>query len=160
MADEKLIKKMQQLAQLDIDATFAYDQALKNIDDVSIHERIAEFRDDHLKHISDLNRLIAQYGGEPAERTKDFKGYLIEGFTSLRSITGVLGALRAMHTNEVITNKNYKQAVEDNADTPAHVQQVISANYLDEQRHITYIDNTITRLKNASTKTQQHGISP
>lgn len=147
MDTKKLVKKLSNLAQLDIDAVHAYEEALKNIDKSEIHKKISDFRDDHLRHINNLNDLIVKFGGIPPERTKDFKGYLIQGFTSLRSVTGTVGALNAMETNEVLTNKTYKNALEDEENMPLEVRSIIEENYLDEQRHLDYIRMTIKSLE-------------
>jgi uncharacterized protein (TIGR02284 family) len=139
MKNEDLVKILYHLAQLDIDAVHAYNQALENITDEAIHKNITNFRNDHIRHIDDLSKQIHQHNGEPPIRTKDFKGYLIEGFTSLRSITGTEGALKAMEFNEVLTNKTYKEALEENNDLPIEIRALIQRNYADEKRHLEYI---------------------
>jgi hypothetical protein len=48
---------------------------------------------DHQQHIENLSRILRLNGEEAPEQTKDFKGFLIGGFTSLRSVTGDEGAL-------------------------------------------------------------------
>lgn len=142
MESKQLIDKLCNLAQLDIDAVHAYDEALQHIDNQNIYESIKEFRDDHIRHINDLSEVITSFGGTPPERTKDFKGYLIQGFTSLRSITGTIGALKAMETNEVLTNKTYANALESN-EMPKEVRTLVEKNYEDEKRHLNYIRTTL-----------------
>lgn len=146
MDNQKIVKLLADLAQLDIDASYAYEQALKNIDQQDIYRDIDMFRNDHLRHIDELNALIEKYDGEPVEKSQDFKGYLIEGFTSLRSMTGTEGALKAMESNEVLTNKNYKSALDQANNVPNEVKDLLNANYGDEQRHLDYIRNTLKRL--------------
>jgi hypothetical protein len=57
---------------------------------------MVSIRDDHKRHIELLASEIPTLGGTPPDYSPDFKGYLISGFTSLRSITGTEGALKAM----------------------------------------------------------------
>jgi rubrerythrin len=148
MANEKIVKKLTDLTQLDIDAAHAYDQALKHIDNKEHYNNIARFRDDHIDHINDLSAMIRQYGGTPPEVTKDFKGYLIEGMTAIRSLTGITGALKAMETNEVLTNKTYNAALSDEeANWPNDVLQLLRKNYADEIRHLEYIRQAINILE-------------
>src|SRR5579883_73844 len=145
-SNETVINVLKDLTQLDIDAVFAYEQALENIHDQTIYNDIESFRKDHLRHIDDLSEMIRNYGGTPPERTRDFKGFIIEGFTALRSATGTRGALSAMETNEKTTNKNYKNALEENPNLPTDVIALLQKNYGDEQRHLSYIQVTLQKL--------------
>lgn len=144
---DQTIKIMTDLAQLDIDAVHAYEKALEQIDDDIIYRQIASFRNDHLQHIDDLSRLISQYGGKPPERTLDFKGYFIEGFTAVRSLTGTKGALSAMEGNEKTTNKKYEEALSAHPNLPSDVRALLEKNYSDEKRHLAYIKQTLATWK-------------
>jgi len=141
MEKNEAVKRLNDLIKLDIDASHAYDQAIKEIDVTAVKDRITSFRDDHLRHVQDLSRLVRDMGGQPAEHTRDFKGYLIEGFTALRSKTGTAGALKAMKTNEQLTNKKYGDARSAGFDQTA--MSVIEKNYDDEKRHLQYIEEAI-----------------
>src|SRR4051812_18601845 len=99
--DEKAIaQKLISLAQLDIDTSHAYLQAIEQIDIPLVREQLTNFLIDHERHILDLAPLIIQMDGEPPQYKKDLKGYVIEGMTALRSLTGTAGALKAMRMNE------------------------------------------------------------
>lgn len=139
---EKIIKRLSDLMQLDIDAVEAYEQALKNIETTMIHSQIASFQNDHKQHINDLSRLITKLGGEPPERTKDFKGFFIKGMTALRSAMGEQSALKAMYANEELTNKTYSKALEE-GELSVEARLLVEKNYADEQRHLAYIHSVI-----------------
>ncbi len=145
MKNKDIVKKLTDLTQLDIDAVHAYKQALDNITDDEIYRNISSFREDHIRHVEQLSILIRTYGEEPPEFTKDFKGYFIEGFTSLRSLTGTKGALKAMETNEILTNNTYKKALEEDGeeDLPTEVVELLRRNYDDEKRHLDYIKTVL-----------------
>jgi uncharacterized protein (TIGR02284 family) len=145
--ENNILEKLSALTQLDIDAVFAYQEALKNIDQQDIYDRISEFCEDHARHIEDLSIIISNLGGTPPKSTKDFKGYLIQGMTSLRGITGIEGTLKAMRANEEMTNKKYKEALEENDNLPIDIRRVIEANYSDEKRHLEYIKYTLNELE-------------
>src|SRR5690348_5866746 len=129
MNNQDQAKKLCKLAQLDIDAVNAYEQALKIIDDIAIHAKISQFRDDHLRHINDLSMAIRDLGGEAPERTLDFKGFIITGFTAIRSATGTEGALKAMQGNEKLTNSTYAEAL--SWDLSPEIHGLIQKNYAD-----------------------------
>ena len=134
-------EEINSLIQLDIDAVEAYKQALRNIDFPSIYSSLEGFRQDHEEHIRALSAEIHQLGGKPIERSQDFKGYLIEGFTAIRSVTGVEGALKAMLGNEKLTTQTYEKALD--ADVPVSTKNIIRKNYEDEERHLKYIENAL-----------------
>lgn len=141
MENKALIKNLSNLAQLDIDAIRAYSQALDNIKHTTIHNQISSFKADHERHVTELNAAIRQLGGEPPSFSPDLKGFFIEGFTAIRSMTGTAGALKAMRTNETLTNHVYAKARGE--DLPEHIRTLIERNYADEQRHLAYIEQAI-----------------
>lgn len=144
MDKKKTIDTLKDLAQLDIDAVEAYKQALDKIEDKEIHQQISSFKKDHEKHITALNQKITELGGEKVEKSQDLKGYLIEGFTALRSITGTEGALKAMRGNEKMTNEKYREAFE--MDFDENVRELIRKHYSDEVRHLEYILATLKQM--------------
>lgn len=138
---QDLAKKLYKLAQLDIDAVNAYEQALKNIEHAGIHTQISTFRDDHVRHINELSVVIRTLGSEPPERTLDIKGVLIAGFTVIRSAMGTEGALKAMQGNEKLTNSTYADAL--SWDLTPEIRTLLEKNYADEKRHLEYINNVL-----------------
>jgi uncharacterized protein (TIGR02284 family) len=144
MNDKEIANTLHSLVQLDIDAVHAYKEAIEKIDDVTIREQLTTYQQDHERHISDLSAEIRALGETPPEFSLDFKGYFIQGFTSLRSVTGTDGALKAMQTNEKMTNKEYREA--STKVFPVRIQDIISKAYEDEKRHLDFIDMKIQRL--------------
>jgi rubrerythrin len=143
----EITKVLNDLLQLDIDAVNAYDLALKHIDDRNVYKTIRGFRQDHLQHMSDLTKFIKKYDGIPIEYSPDLKGYLIEGITILRSVTDTKGALNAMESNEKITTKNYNGALQENLEFPNDIKDLLLKNFMDENRHLEYITNTLKNWK-------------
>ena len=141
MNQTEMAKNLKSLVQLDIDAIHAYTQAIEKIDIQSVKTRLNEFKNDHQRHVESLTPFVQRFGGEAPKFSLDFKGYLIEGFTALRSITGTEGALKAMRTNEMLTNKNYDKALA--WDLPKDVRQIVERNREDERRHLQYIEQCI-----------------
>lgn len=141
MDDKEIAKKLSSLVQLDIDAVYAYKEAIEKIDEPQVREHLTMYRQDHERHISELSVEIRRFGETPPEFSLDFKGYLIKGFTSLRSATGTKGALKAMHTNEKLTNKEYEAA--KYWDLPPDLKQMIALAREDERRHLEYIERAL-----------------
>jgi len=133
------------LWQLDIDAVHAYAQAIERVELVEIRDRLMEFRADHERHIRDLEICISQLGGTVGPRERDFKGFMIEGFTALRSMAGTTGALKAMQSNEEATNRHYHEAL--SRDLPETARGVVARNYEDERRHLAYVTRLLDEGK-------------
>lgn len=138
---KETVKKLNSLVQLDIDAIHAYDQAISKIDVSSLREDLIKFKADHQRHVRELSGLVRKNGGEPPEYSADFKGFLIQGFTALRSITGTEGALKAMKTNETLTTHTYDSAL--SWDLPEEAKEVVRRNCEDEHRHLRHIEQCI-----------------
>jgi rubrerythrin len=141
MDRKELLDQLQSLIKLDIDAIHAYDQALKHIDQPLFRDKLAAFQVDHRRHVDTLSATMRELGETPPAFTPDFKGFFIEGFTALRSMTGTKGALEAMETNERLTTSRYEKA--SGLDFPSDVAIIIRDNLADEQRHLAFIREAI-----------------
>jgi uncharacterized protein (TIGR02284 family) len=144
MTDNDFIQTLSNLVQLDIDAVHAYSQALKEIDDPIIKDRLRKFQDDHHDHISGLSEHIEKLGGQAPSRSQDFKGYVIEAFAAIRSFTGQKGALKALKSTEEITNRYYGEVVSSSAS--ADTKEMLRAYFSDEKVHLEYITSNLKAL--------------
>jgi hypothetical protein len=143
METQDILKMLGSLAQLDADAYHAYGQAIEKVDISIVRDELTRYQQDHLLHFQELSRRISDMGGSPPEFSKDFKGYLISGFTSLRSVTGTKGALEAMQTNEKLTNKNYGEASSETG-LPRDLHDLLVRFYGDEQDHLNHIERALS----------------
>ncbi len=144
MESKQIIDGLNSLIQLDIDATRAYSQAIDEIDIKLIRDAFEEFRNDHEKHIDNLSLFVKRLGEKPPEKSPDLKGFLIAGFTMVRSQTGTQGALNAMETNEKLTNRKYSEACFRGF--PDDILAQLRANYDDEQKHLEFIQKQLKIL--------------
>jgi uncharacterized protein (TIGR02284 family) len=142
--DNAAVEAMNELIQLDYDAVQAYKQAIEKIDDTIARLDLESFQADHERHIVDLSQAVRLLGGEPERAGRDLKGILLEGLTALRSVTGTMGALKAMRMNEKLTNRSYERALE--AKLPPAARDVVLRNREDERRHLAAIEQHIERL--------------
>jgi uncharacterized protein (TIGR02284 family) len=144
MNDKNLIAALSNLVQLDIDAVHAYNQAIKEIDDPIMRDRLLKFQEDHRNHVSVLSKQITDLGGQPPEQSKDFKGYVIEAFAVIRSFTGMKGALNAVKLAEEITNRYYGEVVSWEA--PSEVKEVLRKYFSEEKIHLDYIQSNLQAM--------------
>ncbi|MBD3317283.1 MAG: PA2169 family four-helix-bundle protein [Chitinivibrionales bacterium] len=153
MNTKEVADKLNSLIQLDIDAVNAYDQAIARIKEPDIRGQLENYRDDHKAHIASLTEIIEDLGEQPIKPSKDFKGFLIQGFTMIRSMVGTESALQAMESNEKVTNKKYAEAMD--WDLSNEIHEVITMNYQDEKEHLAYIQRQLGHEVNVE---QYHGI--
>lgn len=129
------------IAQLDIDDAHAYELAISNLEDEGVKAKFRGFKADHERHIVEINALIKEFNGTPLEHSRDFKGFLISGYTAVRSMMGTKGALEAMHTNEKMTVKHYEEALQKDLDPIT--RGLLLKNLEDEREHLSYIEEVL-----------------
>ena len=142
MENQEMARRLKSLAQLDMDAVYAYEKAIGQIDAEAIREQLSLFRDDHNRHVRELSDKIRELGETPPDTSRDLKGLLIEGLTVVQSLLGTSGALIAMQNNEILTNARYKEA--GSLDFRPDIRAVIERNYEDEKRHLQYIKDALS----------------
>lgn len=140
---EQLIDRLNSLLMLDHDAVDAYQQAIDSIQNDFCRQKLREFQADHRRHIADLKECIGRYGGVAKDR-RDLKGFFIKGMTAIQAAMGDHMALKAMQTNERLTNSSYEEAVKD-ATIPVDVLDVLRRNRADEARHLAWINDALDR---------------
>jgi len=154
---EKVCGHLNDLSQLDFDATCTYREALSHVTDLDVKVDLDSFLADHERHVMELAAVIRDLGGTPIEVHRDLKGALLEGMTKLRS-RGTLGALRAMRMNEKLTNRSYDRAA--HAYMPPIGQIIVLENLEDERRHLAVIEAHIHRLTGDVIGVQPYVPSP
>ncbi|MCK6526561.1 PA2169 family four-helix-bundle protein [Myxococcota bacterium] len=143
MSNEKICDHLNTLIQVDFDAISAYDAAIERLEgDDEARRALEGFRQDHLRHTQDLGRLVEQCGGQPATRG-DAKSFVTKGMVMLGGLLGNEAVLRAMNTNERVTNEYYERAL--HKDFPENVMDVVRRNREDERRHKSWIEARLER---------------
>ena len=84
--------------------------------------------------------MILKLDGEPKSHP-DFKGPFIQGMTAIRALMGNEQALRAMKSNEELTNRVYAGALM--MALPTDVELLVRRNYQDEVRHLAWISQAL-----------------
>lgn len=126
---------------LERDAIAAYETTIEKLSNSSYKAKIEEFRQDHLRHLDELQDLAARHGANvPAEG--DMKQMLTTGKVKLGAMMGDDGTiLRAMSTNETDTVTAYSNGC-DNSAIPAADRPIFERALEDEQRHKAWMEET------------------
>jgi competence ComEA-like helix-hairpin-helix protein len=135
--DEELVEALASLAELDSEAAAAYEVASETLDDEDMSRKLLEFRDDHLRHVRDLNEVIENAGGSPLDEGRQPDQAFLGRLADTAAALGPKGLLVAMIANEMLTNGTYMSALE--LPCPGEVADLLQRNYADEQRHLRWL---------------------
>lgn len=138
MDKHEVVERLFKLAHLDIDAVGVYDEALVHVEDDDVRRNFEMFKADHSRHVDELSGRIADLGGVPPERKPDLAGRMAEWTTSVRSMRGTHGAVKAIHTAERYHVNRYGEAME--WDLPQDLAMLVEQFHGDELRHLAYVE--------------------
>jgi uncharacterized protein (TIGR02284 family) len=128
---------LRNLISLDFDAADAYQAAIDRLENQSFKQKLAEFKEDHLRHTRELSEIVRGLGEEPPTET-DAKDLLTKGKVVIAGLMGDRAILMAMKTNEDDTNTAYERAVKHGQAT-AESRSICERNLADERRHRQWI---------------------
>lgn len=134
-------KLIEDFIHLERDAIAAYEATIDRLEDPAHKAKVEEFRQDHLRHLDELQALALRHGAEvPMEG--DMKQVLTTGKVKMAGMMGGDGAvLRAMSSNETDTVTAYSNGC-DNPVVPADARPVFERGLADERRHKDWMDRT------------------
>ena len=134
---------LEDLVQLDYDAADAY-QAIDRLENSTYRTRLAEFKRDHLRHITELGDILSGMGRTPPKE-RDMKALLTKGKVVIAGLMGDESILQAMRTNEADTNTTYERAVNFKG-LQANTRDVLERGLEDERRHCGWILETLKQF--------------
>ncbi len=141
LTTEKIIEELNELIRFDFDAIGAYDEAIEHVKEAIVSEPLTRFRADHVRHTAELTAIVRRLGGTPVEKP-GIKGVVRKTLTKIAGLVGTEAVLRAMKSNEEVLNKTYSH--HSMMEFPRDILDVIERNYADEQRHLAWVEQTLT----------------
>lgn len=138
---ENLIEDLvQDLLLLEHDAIAAYESTIARLENPSYKQQISAFRDDHLKHVAELEKMAAMLKIS-APKEGDAKQLLTTGKIALAGLMGDGAILKAMKTNEDDTVTAYERASR-HADAKPESRRFFENFAADERRHREWMERT------------------
>lgn len=137
-ANQKLIRKLNDLIELDFDAIEAYTAAVARLKNPDYRYQLEAFCGDHERHTRNLSVLVRRMGGEPA-KGPDAMRLLTKGKVVIGALVGDYAILLAMRANEEVTNKRYEVALAADGNLDAETRSTLESNLADERRHREWI---------------------
>jgi len=137
-------KLVKDLIYLEHDAIAAYESTIERLDDKTLSAKVAEFHQDHLRHLSTLSEIAAEAGVD-APTKGDMKQMLTTGKIALADMFGDKTILKAMKTNEEDTVTAYERASQ-HADALPETKAFFMKAHQDEVRHRAWFETTAEQL--------------
>lgn len=137
--NERAISVLNNLIQVDIDTYHTYTQAMQALKSQHAIKVLSSFRDEHDQHIKVLSNMVRTRGGIPPEFSRDFKGYMLSGYTAIRAQGGDHSILKAMASNESLCTTYHNDALK--VDLPGDVRNIIQKHIREEEKHLAAIRN-------------------
>jgi uncharacterized protein (TIGR02284 family) len=135
---------LKDLISLDFDAVEAYQASIDRLENKHFREKLAEFKQDHIRHTKMLSNLARNMGIKPPVGP-DMKAALAKGKVVIADIFGDKAILIAMKTNEDDTNTAYERATK-HKDLSVEAREIVEAGLADERRHRAWIEDTISKI--------------
>lgn len=130
---------------LEHDAIAAYDAVIERLEKPELKAKIAEFKGDHERHMTEL-RDMANRNGADIPGAGDMKQMLTTGKVAFAEMVGDDGSiLMAMASNENDTVGAYENA-KDNDCVPAGERAVFTRAYEDELRHKEWMEASARKV--------------
>lgn len=125
------------LARLDLEAAMAYDAGAEGTRDGDLRDHLRGFRNDHLRHVREINGLLRQYGVEAVEENSGPSEFLLRTLAQLNEPLGPAMLVHALIVNEQLTNGSYAAALSYEWEDPA--VDVLERAQQDERRHLEWL---------------------
>jgi len=138
---EETVKELQKLTQYEIDESFLIGQCIDNIKDQALKARLLTIKTECENNIKELSDLVKQFGGEPPEYSKDFKGYFMNGYAAMRGAFTDQGVLKALHTNFKLILKPFESSI--NSSFPTETKETLKKIYENKKKIIKDIETQL-----------------
>lgn len=154
---ETVLQGLNDLLQLDHDAVGAYDVALEAVEDGDHALRIEAFRQDHERHIRDLNDVILALGGVPANEPHA-TAPLRQTLQEMAASGSDEALLTTWHRSEDRFATTYTDYARKAVFWPAAAKRVIDQNALDEEKHLRWVEGVLGVASGSSERKTEGGM--
>jgi hypothetical protein len=142
--DTALVAELNDLLRLNHDALHAYGVAIRSLRSDEYRATVERFRAGHERNVSELSRLVREYGGVPAELPHLPTGAFKLAVQAIGAAGGDRAILLAFKANERQGRDKYRAATR--RPYPPEVIAVLSRHAADEVRHYAWALTTLDDL--------------
>ncbi|MDB6096309.1 MAG: hypothetical protein JWM09_587 [Francisellaceae bacterium] len=125
-------KELIHLAQWEIDNAYILSHASLNLENEQLRDKILAIRQDCEQNIHQLRELIHKAGREAPPYSRDFKGFFMQGYTTMRGLLSDKGLLAALHTNMQLSTNAFGNACK--LHLPEEIKEIVKRIYENKQK--------------------------
>lgn len=141
----KVLEGLNDLLRLEYDLIGAYRIAVEKLENLEWADEISGFLGDHERHVRELEEVILELGGIPADEPRE-AGPFTSALRNLRALSGDRGVLVAFRANELQSRVNYDRFVSTASGWPRDVKEVVDRSARDEDRHYQWATEVLEHL--------------
>lgn len=142
---DKFVDALISLAELDIAAAKAYEEAITHLKSQDYKQALQKFKEDHERHVRELSDLLRELGEKPPA-SGGVKELFTQGKVVFANLLSDEAILRAMNSNEDDTNTAYERMSSHKGKTDK-AEAILKQGLEDERKHRTWIETTLARYK-------------
>lgn len=132
------------LLQADINTAEIYKNVLENIqNDENIYYELNSIRNDHLRHIANLTKLIPSFHAKRIETKGDVWSDYVKLLGNIMSVDSFLNTLLSCEKKLYQLHRNLENI---NSNLDKSLKQILFDNFEDEKSHIKYIEEQLSKL--------------
>lgn len=135
---ENTAKVLQEIAQAEIDAAFLIRQAMENVNNSVLREKLRHYEQQCEEHIKTLGGLVQAHGREAPSHSRDFKGFFMQGYAAMRGLVSDQGVMTALHTNLQKILKIYESHL-NSIHFPEDVKSKVKQIYDEDKKLLEYV---------------------
>ena len=132
------------LSRLDLEAAAAYDVVAEVVESPEVRETLLRFKDEHVRHGADLQRLLHSRGGTEAAQSGRNFGSLLRAAVEIARPLGVEFAIVTLIANEHLTTASYEAVLE--YEWAPEELALLESNFADERTHLEWLLDLETTL--------------
>lgn len=135
---ENTAKALQEITQAEIDASFLIRQAMDNVNNSVLREKLRQYEQQCEEHIKTLSILVQANGREAPSHSRDFKGFFMQGYAAMRGLVSDQGVMAALHTNLQRILKVYESHL-NSIHFPEDVKSKVRKIYDEDKKILEYV---------------------
>ncbi len=142
--EDNFIQELKDLVCLDYAAVEAYHAALSKLKNDKYKNTLEGFKNNHELHIRNISQFLREKGYH-CPTGPGMKLLLSQGKVILATFAGDVAILKALRSNEFVTNDAYENINTYN-EVPNNLKKILLEGYEDEKKHLFWIEDELEEI--------------
>ena len=134
----KNLDLLKEIHQFTVDAVVSYEHAIRHVVGQNLLANLKEIKRVHECNLRDIETYIRRNNREVPDRSMDFKGWLLEGTTTIRSFMGDGQILKSLHGLEKTLVKKYREATSEVSSKDLTLLNLVQNGYQEQLENLDF----------------------